>query len=146
MEESCRHISKRTSLAKGADNLEHTELGVLTAGAHLQNLCDEVSLYDAVLKLLIEEIKDDPTLVLQTSSEDYLRSHLSKGTDLTDSLSKATSRTTDVGYAIELYEKIQNLTQNTKSIDESTARTVIELVDDALKEFGTTNHEKKVEL
>jgi hypothetical protein len=49
----------------------------------------------------------------------------------------------NTSYANQLYEKAKSLSQN---LDEHTAKLIIESVDDAIKEFGTTNQDKKVEL
>lgn len=48
--------------------------------------------------------------------------------------------------AEQLYDKAKGLFQNTKPLDEYTARILVEYADDAVKEFGNTNQEKKVEL
>jgi formylglycine-generating enzyme required for sulfatase activity len=49
-----------------------------------------------------------------------------------------------LAHAELLYLQVMSL--NAKPVNESTARQIILLVDDAIKEFGTTNHEKRVEL
>jgi hypothetical protein len=48
--------------------------------------------------------------------------------------------------AEQLYERVKSLYQNTKPLDQNAAKLVTELADDAIKEFGNTNQEKKVEL
>jgi hypothetical protein len=48
--------------------------------------------------------------------------------------------------ANQLYDKAQSLIQNLSALDENTARIVVESADDAIKEFGSTNQEKKVQL
>jgi hypothetical protein len=48
--------------------------------------------------------------------------------------------------AEQLYNKVKELIQNTKPLNEYTARIIVESSDDAIKEFGNTNQEKKVEL
>lgn len=48
--------------------------------------------------------------------------------------------------AEQLYNKVKSLIQETKPLDERTARIIVESADDAIKEFGSTNQEKKVEL
>jgi hypothetical protein len=54
--------------------------------------------------------------------------------------------TANPAYAGELYEEVRDLIQNTKQLDEETARLIIEKSDDAIKEFGSTNQKKRVEL
>jgi len=53
---------------------------------------------------------------------------------------------TNLVHANELYQKVKRLIHETKSLDEKTATLIVELADDAIKEFGNTNQEKKVEL
>jgi hypothetical protein len=48
--------------------------------------------------------------------------------------------------ANQLYDSVQRLIENTIPLDEQTARIIVEAADDAIKEFGNTNQEKKVEL
>lgn len=48
--------------------------------------------------------------------------------------------------ADRLYNKVKSLIQETKLLDEYTARLIVELADDAIELFADTNHEKKVEL
>ena len=48
--------------------------------------------------------------------------------------------------ADELYQRVHTLIHNTKPLDRTTARLIVETVDDAIREFGNTNQEKKVEL
>jgi tetratricopeptide (TPR) repeat protein len=48
--------------------------------------------------------------------------------------------------ADQLYDKVKSLIQDTKPLDENTARIIVESADDAIKEFGSTNQEKKIEL
>ena len=48
--------------------------------------------------------------------------------------------------AEQLYAKVKSLVQNAHRLDEDTARVVVESADDAIKEFGSTSQEKKVEL
>lgn len=49
-------------------------------------------------------------------------------------------------HANQLYEQVKGLVNGLKPLDESSARLIVELADDAIKEFGNTNQEKKVEL
>jgi hypothetical protein len=58
----------------------------------------------------------------------------------------STSNNTELISAEQLYDKVKGLTQNTKPLDEYTARIIVESADDAIKGFGNTNQEKKVEL
>ena len=51
-----------------------------------------------------------------------------------------------VVHANELYEQVMQLSQDWNNVDDDTARRIIELADDAIKEFGSTNQNKKVEL
>jgi hypothetical protein len=62
------------------------------------------------------------------------------------SVTNHTSNMHDLPQAHELYNKVKDLIENTKPLDEYTARMVVEYSDDAIKEFGTTNQDKKVEL
>src|SRR5919205_483430 len=48
--------------------------------------------------------------------------------------------------AEQLYNKVRELIRHTEPLDEYTARVIVESADDAIKEFGETNQEKKVEL
>lgn len=48
--------------------------------------------------------------------------------------------------ANELYEKARALSRYVKPLDANTAKIIIETANDAIKEFGNTNQEKKVEL
>jgi hypothetical protein len=48
--------------------------------------------------------------------------------------------------ANELYLKVKGLFENTNFLDKTAAKLIIELADDAIKEFGNTNQDKKVEL
>jgi hypothetical protein len=64
----------------------------------------------------------------------------------TESPPIATTSPANIIYASKLYEQAKDLTQDRENIDEATARKIIELIDDAIKEFGTTNHDKKAEL
>jgi hypothetical protein len=57
-----------------ARHLEKTELGVFTAGDSLGNLADEAGLYDGVLDALMEEIRDNPDVVLHSSSANSIAS------------------------------------------------------------------------
>ena len=49
-----------------------------------------------------------------------------------------------LAHAEQLYLQVKSL--NAKPVNENTANLIILLVDDAIKEFGTTNHDKRVEL
>jgi peptidoglycan L-alanyl-D-glutamate endopeptidase CwlK len=49
-------------------------------------------------------------------------------------------------HANQLYDKVKDLIQNKTVLDKNRARIIVESVDDAIKEFGSTNQEKKVEL
>jgi formylglycine-generating enzyme required for sulfatase activity len=49
-----------------------------------------------------------------------------------------------LAHAEQLYLQVKSL--NTEPLNTGTASLIIELVDDAIKEFGTTSHDKKVEL
>lgn len=49
-------------------------------------------------------------------------------------------------HANGLYEKAKRLIHETERLDQNTAKIIVESADDAIKEFGTTNQEKKVEL
>lgn len=51
-----------------------------------------------------------------------------------------------IAHANELYEQVKKLTQDWNNVDDDGARKVIELAEDAIKEFGSTNQDKKVEL
>jgi len=51
-----------------------------------------------------------------------------------------------LAHAEQLYERVKSLTEGGVPSDESTASIIVELVDDAVKEFGSTNQDKKVEL
>ena len=62
------------------------------------------------------------------------------------SAAKAPGDRTGLAHAEQLYEKVKNLTAGGIPSDESTASIIVELVDDAVKEFGSTNQDKKVEL
>jgi hypothetical protein len=48
--------------------------------------------------------------------------------------------------AEKLYEEVKELIEANQTLEPPVARLVIEKADDALKEFGNTNQEKKVEL
>jgi hypothetical protein len=48
--------------------------------------------------------------------------------------------------AEDLYSKVKNLYGDGNDIDEEKARHIIEYADDAIKEFGNTNQQKKVQL
>lgn len=48
--------------------------------------------------------------------------------------------------AEQLYNKVKSLIQDKNPLDEHTARIIVESADDAIKEFGHTNQEKKIEL
>ncbi|HVS83297.1 MAG TPA: hypothetical protein VHE60_16335 [Pyrinomonadaceae bacterium] len=48
--------------------------------------------------------------------------------------------------ANRLHDKVKSLIQNSEQLDEAKARIIVESADDAIKEFGSTNQEKKVEL
>jgi hypothetical protein len=48
--------------------------------------------------------------------------------------------------ANQLYDKVKGYIENTKPLDEHTARIIVESVDDAIKEYGNSNQEKKVDL
>lgn len=53
----------------------------------------------------------------------------------------------DLAIAAQLYERVKSLSQELqKRPDVTTARLIIESVDDAITEFGSTNQDKKVEL
>jgi hypothetical protein len=54
--------------------------------------------------------------------------------------------TTTPTHAEQLYEEAKALIENARPLDLETAKLVIEKTKDALKEFGSTNQEKKVEL
>jgi hypothetical protein len=45
-----------------------------------------------------------------------------------------------------LYEKAKTLIDRSLNLDETTARVIVETVDDAIKEFGSKHQEKKIEL
>jgi hypothetical protein len=60
--------------------------------------------------------------------------------------SKAAANKETAAHATELYEKVGDLIRREGEMDADNARLIIELADDAIKELGTTNHEKKVEL
>jgi hypothetical protein len=49
-------------------------------------------------------------------------------------------------YANQLHEKVKELIARAKSLDQDTAKLIIELSDDAIKEYGNTNQKKKIEL
>jgi hypothetical protein len=49
-------------------------------------------------------------------------------------------------HANQLYDKVKNSIHNTKPLDQNTAKLIIESADDAIKEFGSTSQEKKIEL
>jgi hypothetical protein len=51
-----------------------------------------------------------------------------------------------IAHANELYDRIKELSRHWNSVDDDIARRIIELADDAIKEFGSTNQDKKVEL
>jgi hypothetical protein len=51
-----------------------------------------------------------------------------------------------IEYANDLYHKVVGLCQDWDAVDESKARLIVEYASDALKAFGDTNQEKKVEL
>jgi hypothetical protein len=51
-----------------------------------------------------------------------------------------------IARAEELYTQAKALCQDPRNMDDVIARRVIELADDAIKEFGSTNQDKKVEL
>ena len=53
---------------------------------------------------------------------------------------------TDISRAEDLYNKVRASFQNTKPLDQATAKLIIEYADDAIKELSNTNQEKKVEL
>jgi hypothetical protein len=66
-----------------------------------------------------------------------------------ESLEAADDQTTvkdSLTHAGRLYDKAKGLIEDTQPLDQETARLIVELADDAIKDFGTTNHEKKVEL
>ena len=48
--------------------------------------------------------------------------------------------------ASKLYDQVIEICQDWKTVDEHKARLIVELSDDAIREFGNTNQEKKVEL
>ncbi|HEY0347142.1 MAG TPA: hypothetical protein VGC60_03205 [Pyrinomonadaceae bacterium] len=49
-------------------------------------------------------------------------------------------------HANQLYGKVKTLIQNKAGLDKNNARVIVESVDDALKEFGSTDQNKKIEL
>ena len=87
-----------------ANNLKQTDLGTLTVGDHLNNLADEVSLYDGALKVLIEEIEDD-ALVLEAQSIKYSVVAAMQDTAITIDVFLSYS-SDDRQHADELYEAI----------------------------------------
>lgn len=62
------------------------------------------------------------------------------------SSSMPTNEQDAVARAIQLYEEVKKLANGEKPLDKNSARLIIELADDAIKEFGNTNQERKVEL
>lgn len=48
--------------------------------------------------------------------------------------------------AEQLYERVKSLYQNTNPLDQDNAKLIVELAEDAIKEFAHTNQDKKVEL
>jgi hypothetical protein len=49
-------------------------------------------------------------------------------------------------HANQLYETVKTLTQTTGALDQRTARLIVETSDDAIREFGNTNQDKKIDL
>jgi hypothetical protein len=99
-----------------------------------------ISKYEERLKGLAKEIQDDPTLLPLTAEA------ASRETSKEGDSGKKTTGKEDLTLANQLYEKVKSLIQNSAALDETKARIIVESADDAIKEFGNTNQEKKVEL
>lgn len=65
-ERAVRFIRENVS-DKEANILEQTELGSLIAGEVLHNLGREMSLYDGILRALVEEVEEDPSILAQAN-------------------------------------------------------------------------------
>jgi hypothetical protein len=63
-----------------------------------------------------------------------------------ESSAKAPSAEDKFIHADQLYEKVKSLMQDAKPLDQGSARLIVELADDAIKEYGSTSQERKVEL
>lgn len=92
--------------------------------------------YNKNIPILTEIGVTEAEKILQEKSEETL--YNPKG--------EAKEYKTGISSATELYGEIKNLIEKTTPLDEITAKRIIELVDDTLKEFGSTNQAKKVEL
>ena len=77
------------------------------------------------------------------SSDSASSPHSSSTTDYRDMENTTANKLTN---ANQLYDQATTLFSNTEPLNEQKAKLLIELTDDALKEFGNTNAEKKVKL
>lgn len=95
---------------------------------------------------------DDPEKMDDYLSYENIEAQIKKvfdeaETEAYDSSTKARPTSEDkYGDANQLYDKVKNLIDNTNPLDQTTAQLIIESADDAIKEFGNTNQDKKVEL
>ncbi len=98
--------------------------------------------YEERLKGLAKEIQDDPTVLPLVSppGSEAVKPHGDE-----DSLDTPTDKE-NLTHANQLYDKVKNLIQKSTALNENDARIIVESADDAIREFGNTKQEKKVEL
>lgn len=95
---------------------------------------------------------DDPEKIDDYLSYENIEEQIKKvsGEDIAETPETSTdaplSNTEKFSYANQLYDKVKRLAHNITQLDRDNARLVVELADDAIKEYGNTNQEKKVEL
>lgn len=111
---------------------------------HIGDIDFRIAKYEGILHALIKEIQDDPAILPATPLPPAIEPATTQGGGNVDGY-RPTGHL-DISYANELYDRVKTLIQNTIPLDVNTARVIIELVDDSIKEFGSTNQEKKVEL
>lgn len=113
-----------------------SEAGYSEVKVNDKSVFEEYYRYEGVEQLIVrlnERYKSDDSLV-DTSDVIFV-------SDI-----KPDSDKSGLQHAEHLYQKVKSLYQDTKPLDENTARIIVESADDAIKEFGNTNQEKKAEL
>lgn len=152
------HISARQQFEKEASTarvqafIETCQrIGRYPSETDYQEFADELQSLAQRSDEAISRIYNDPlsSIRVQTEEEVLKRYNLELGQIVGMTLTPL-RRFTDEGKLLsgseKLYERVKSLYQNTNPLDKDTARHIIELADDAIKEFGSTNQEKKVEL
>jgi hypothetical protein len=111
---------------------------------HVGDIDFRIAKYEGILHAIIEEIQEDPTILPAVASPPAPEPAKTQDSGGIDSYRPAVQP--DVSYANELYDRVKTLIHDAAPLDVNKARVIVELAEDAVKEFGNTNQEKKVEL